>query len=312
MEKEALCVVIGLGIERDGVVDIPRDLLPRIEHNLFVGVVWVERRDDAFHGVIEKNRADADVNIRIPLMRIAEERLELADGLALVVEYRPAASDPARAEVFRGHHRLDIRVHNDLAVGIALGNRSRFSLNLLLDFAFKAVGVAKADLDFQPLCRQRLADVRLACQRGSKCGLAIGFETIQVVDDACSGLAEKFRGMIERLVEEVIDLLLGEISRELSVHQIALHWPGSFAHHGSPRNQTERIKGDCGTVAVGVRHEAGLEDTVVMLCHDRVAERVLCLGDQQVVSVIHETRVAEWIPESPWHEEMQLRFGLFL
>ena len=48
-------------------------------------------------------------------------------------------------------------------------HRSRFGLNLLLDLAAKAIGVAKADLDLGLLIRRsKIADVRFARKRGGE------------------------------------------------------------------------------------------------------------------------------------------------
>ena len=97
-------------------------------------------------------------------MGVGEERLVLADRLALVVEDRPAAAHPARADV---HLRLAIRADDDLAGSIARG-RARLGLDLLLDLAAEAVGVGEADLDLGLLRRREVADVRLAGQRGGE------------------------------------------------------------------------------------------------------------------------------------------------
>ena len=84
--------------DQHGVVDVPGLLPPRIEDDLLPGVVGMQRRDDAPERVVEQDRADA-VAARSNSKRVrgAEERLVLPDRLALVVEDRPAAADPARA-----------------------------------------------------------------------------------------------------------------------------------------------------------------------------------------------------------------------
>ena len=62
--------------------------------------VWfgIERGDHALDRVVEQDRADADAHVELEAVRGGEERLVLADRLALVVEDRPAAADPARAD----------------------------------------------------------------------------------------------------------------------------------------------------------------------------------------------------------------------
>ena len=81
-------------------------------------------------------------------MRRAEERLVLANRLALVVEDGPAAADPARVD------------H-----GATFHQRPGLGLDLLLDLAAEAVGVGKAELDLEALRRQRVADVGFARER---------------------------------------------------------------------------------------------------------------------------------------------------
>ena len=163
--EEIADVGVGLGIgHQHGVVDVPGLLPPRIEDDLLPGVVRVQRGDHALDRVIEQHRADADAHVELEAVGVGEERLVLADGLALVVEDRPAAAHPARADVVRRHLRLAIRAHDDLPVCIAPGHRSRLGLDLLLDLAAKAVGVGEAELDFGLLARPPGRVVRLAGQ----------------------------------------------------------------------------------------------------------------------------------------------------
>ena len=91
-----ICGAVGI---QDGVVDVVGRLLPRVEDDLLLGVVRVQRGDDALDRVVEQHRADADLHAELEAMRVAEERLVLADRLALVVEDRPAAADPARVRL---------------------------------------------------------------------------------------------------------------------------------------------------------------------------------------------------------------------
>ena len=100
----------------DGVVDVVGRLLPGVEDDLLVGVVRVQRGDDALDRVVEQHRADAGVGhlaLGFVQMRGAEERLVLPDRLALVVEDRPARADPAARRV--GLHRLALRVAHQVA-----------------------------------------------------------------------------------------------------------------------------------------------------------------------------------------------------
>ena len=186
---------IGLGIgHQHGVVDIPGLLPPRIEDDLLPGVIRVQRGDDALDGVVEQDRADADAHVELEAVGVGEERLVLPDRLAFVVEDRPAAADPARADIVRRHLRLAIRAHDDLAVGIALGHRPRLGLDLLLDLAAEAVGVGEADAESSSARRRRIAYVGLAGQRVDDGGLRVGLilralVSDQVVDEPGGGVA---------------------------------------------------------------------------------------------------------------------------
>ena len=78
-----------------GVIDVVGGLLPWVEHYLLERVVRVQGGDDALGRVVEQHRADANHDAKLEVMRGAEERLVLADRLALVVEDGPAAANPA-------------------------------------------------------------------------------------------------------------------------------------------------------------------------------------------------------------------------
>ena len=144
--------VAGLPIaRRAGVVDVVGGLLPGVEHDLLVGVIRVQRGDDALGRVVEQHRADADRDAELEADRAvgrAEEGLVLADRLALVVEDGPAAAHPARADL-----------------GAAFDQRPRLGLDLLLDLAAKAVGVGEAELDLQPCGGSGSLDVGFAGER---------------------------------------------------------------------------------------------------------------------------------------------------
>src|SRR5262249_28189184 len=143
-------------------------------------------------------------------------------GLALVVEDGPAAADPARIGICRRHHRLTVRTNDDLAGRVALRYGPRLRLDLLLDLAAEAVGVAEAELDLQALRRQRGVDVGFAGEHGGASGLpflrASGIrplraaEAVEVVDDARGGVLEQRcrSGMRIGRVEEAVELDLRE------------------------------------------------------------------------------------------------------
>jgi hypothetical protein len=124
-------------------------------------VVRVQRGDDTLGRVVEQYGADADHDAELVGVRGAEEGLVLADQLAFVVEDSPAAADPAWIDDGR------LRV-----VDI---ERSRFGLDLFLDFAAKAIRVAEAEPDLQALRRQRRADMGFAGEGGSAGWLPLGW-----------------------------------------------------------------------------------------------------------------------------------------
>ena len=129
---------IGAGDECDSVVDVPIYLLPWIEDYLLIGVVRVQRGNDARDRIVEKNRADANDRGELKIMRATEERLVLPDRLALVVEDGPATADPSWVDC-----------------GASFDERTGLCLNLLLDLATEAVGVAEAELRLGLLVRTR-------------------------------------------------------------------------------------------------------------------------------------------------------------
>ena len=64
--------VAGLGVAgRAGVVDVVGGLLPGVEDHLLVGVVRVQRGDDALDRVVEQHRADADLDAELEAVRVA-------------------------------------------------------------------------------------------------------------------------------------------------------------------------------------------------------------------------------------------------
>ena len=126
-------------VDQHGVVDVPGRLPPRVEDDLLLGVVGVQRGDDALDRVVEQDGLTPTLHAELEAVACrAEERLVLADRLALVVEDRPAAADPARA---------DDRP--------AFDQRPRLGLDLLLDLAPEAVGVGEADAGSWSARRQR-------------------------------------------------------------------------------------------------------------------------------------------------------------
>ena len=157
--------VVVVGRRRHGVVDVPGGLLPRIEHHLFVGVVGVQRGDDALDRVVEQDRADADLHAELEAVRICAWLLKNGSywrtGLPLLLKMvQPLPTQ-------RG--------------GPATPFTSlRLGLDLLLDLAAKAVGVGKAVLDLQALRLRKgalawVSRARVAAQTGCHWVGSFGF-----------------------------------------------------------------------------------------------------------------------------------------
>src|SRR5262245_14907531 len=102
-------------------------MTPAVEDNLFPGVIRIDGCNYALDRVVAEDGAYATPHIELETVRIGEERLELPNRLAFVVEDRPAAADPAWS---------DLRT--------TFNERSGFGLDLLLDLAAKAIGVSEA------------------------------------------------------------------------------------------------------------------------------------------------------------------------
>ena len=122
--------------------------MPRIEDDLLVGMIGMKRGEDPSHRVIEENGAHANLQAEFELVTLygqwAEKGLELADGLALVVEKGPAATGPTRID--------DRTVRN---------NRAGFGLSFGLHHPAVAVGVAECDLCGGRLTWREVADMGL-------------------------------------------------------------------------------------------------------------------------------------------------------
>src|SRR5262245_40940875 len=107
----------------------------------------MQYRNHALERVIEQHRTYADPDVELEAVRVGEEWLVLTDGLAFVVEDRPAAAHPSRAGMVRRHLRLAVCASNDPAARITAGNRPCFSLGFLLDLTAEAVGIGQAVLN---------------------------------------------------------------------------------------------------------------------------------------------------------------------
>src|SRR5262245_17582346 len=108
----------------------------------------MERRNRSRSRVIEDDRADADTHVELEAMSIAEKWLILADGIALVVEDRPAAAHPARIDYLP-----------------PFDDRPRLGLYLLLNLMSEAIRVREGMLNFSLLSLPQIGVVSFTEQR---------------------------------------------------------------------------------------------------------------------------------------------------
>jgi hypothetical protein len=104
-------------------------------------VIGVQRGHEPFGGVVKHNEADADPHVELETVSVGKEWLIHPDWFPLVVEGRPAVTNPARGNVIRSHLRFAID-HDDAIGGrIAARDSAGFGLHLPLNRPSKAVGV---------------------------------------------------------------------------------------------------------------------------------------------------------------------------
>ena len=204
----------------------------------------------------------------------------------------------------------------------------RLGLDLLLDLAAEAVGVAEAQLDVQSLWRQRTVDMGFAGQRRGAGGLPLGGvggvglqrapEAVEVVDDAGGGVPQQrgCGGARVGCIEEAAELGLREVGDE-AAERVAFHrrWQ-RLAHHGRAHHHAEGVEGHFGLVAVRVADQTWLEYPVVVGIHrDAVAERVAGFRHQQVMRIeVDEGVLAERVAVAARQEEVaagRVEFGLW-
>ena len=159
-------------------------------------MIGLQGRDDAFERVVEQHRADTDADVELEAVGVGEERFVLADRLALVVEHRPAATNPARTASFWRHLRLTVGANNDLARCIANRHRPWFGLDLLLDLAAETVGIRESYAGSADRRLEQAADVGFARKRRGESRRLPGwirFSPVgcQIIDDAGRGVVEQ-------------------------------------------------------------------------------------------------------------------------
>ncbi len=296
-------------IERCGVVDVVRRLPPGIEDDFLPGVVGVQDGDHALRRIVEQYRADADGCAEPEIVGVVEKRLVPADGVALVVEDRPAAADPS-----------------GICRRPSAGEGTRFRLDLFLDLPAEAVGVGDGDLDPGPLIRLQVTDMGLSRDDGGERRRTHPTETVEVVQNAGGGLAQQvvydrcrraFVTVGPRLARpghESVELGLGRVRRKGCIQEIAQRF-GHLSHDGRSGDHAQRVEGRFGAVAVRIGHQAGRQNPVVVPGADRVAESVAAAGHEQHVIVEAHLRLGahrirmEGIAEAVRQEEM--RAGVF-
>ena len=157
----------------------------------------MKRGDDARGRIIEQRGTYPALDREFELVRGGEEGFVLPDWLALVVEDRPAAADPARVDVGA------TRVH-----------RSGLGGNFGLDCAAVAIRVREADLQLALLFRRQVRDMGFARQGGRESRFAGLPVPINVVNDSAGRDTQKRRRLPARIVEESAKLRIAQVCNE--------------------------------------------------------------------------------------------------
>src|SRR5262249_12660002 len=151
--------------------------------------------------------------------------------------------------------RLAIGAYDNLTLGIALGNRSRLGLNLLLDLAPETVAVGEAALNLQSARWLRVAGVRLTSQAINNCrlriplvpGAVVGEE---VVDEPGGGACQDCGWVGKGAGHVVEDDRLDEVGFE-AIERVAQGLL-RFTHHRSAHNHAGGVESDLCAIPVGV------------------------------------------------------------
>ena len=129
--------------------------MPGIEDDLLVGVVGMERRDHALDRVVAEDGADSDLHAELELVPFVASWLKNGSywrtGLPLLLKMvQPLPTQ-------RG-----------LTTGPPSTTGPGLGLNLLLNLAAEAVGVAEGDLELQLVAGVEIADVGFARDGGGE------------------------------------------------------------------------------------------------------------------------------------------------
>jgi hypothetical protein len=155
----------------------------------------MKRGDHALDRVVEQHRTHARVGqIALGLVEVrrAEKWLVLPNGLALVVEDRPARANPACQRI-REDDRA-ILISKQLAGdSIALRRVTWLGLHLRLDLAIETVRVGEADLD-----SSLWIGVRFTRERCGERRLTSASKPIQIIENSSGCLSEQTWRLRER------------------------------------------------------------------------------------------------------------------
>ena len=180
----------------------------------------------------------------------AEERLVLLDRIALVVENRAPAPDPASVRV--PELQGPVSLVNESTVSAAHRRKPGLGLHLLHHLTTEAVGVAVGLLKARIFCTMLFAR-----QRVRRHGLPFEAIAVEVV-------LEPHRRIVERVA----------------------FLPVCLPHHGDARDHAECVEGGGGAVLVWIRDELRTENTVVVFDADPISEWVRRPEHQERVRVV--------------------------
>ena len=219
------------------VVGVVVGLLPRVEDDLLDGVIRPQRRNNAPERVVAAPGTDSDAGVGVEGMRVAEERLEAANGLALVVEHSPAAADPARCVATIDQDGLSRAIDDDRAVVGTLRHQARLGLDLALDLSVEPIGVGERDVNCRVRAAGQVAPVSLTQDRRRA-----RRDVREVVDDARGRRAEMRHAERPWIgCREVRgDLVEGEV--RFKVVERVTRGVGRLGHHCGPDDEPERVE----------------------------------------------------------------------
>ncbi len=184
-------------ITDQGVIHIIGLLVPRIKDHFFVSIIRMQGGHNTLDRIIEQDGAYPDFFPIPEIVAIVKERLVLSYRLAFVVENRPAGSNPTRIDNWS-----------------TVLHCPRFGRDLRLNLTFESVRIRETDLDLQPACRHRTADVCFTGDgrsKGRPVRVACQIVAVHIIYDASGSRAQPLHSLASGVGKKVIDLLLCEI-----------------------------------------------------------------------------------------------------